>query len=85
MSDADAFYIDGTFSTCPSLFYQVCDTDFFFFLVDTKNVILLNVLSTYAGVHYPHSAIWAYLSDGILPFAQQTEADIQQSIHATQG
>ena len=22
MSDADAFYIDGTFSTCPSLFYQ---------------------------------------------------------------
>ena len=48
-------------------------------------MILLNVLSTYAGVHYPHSAIWAYLSDGILPFAQQTEADIQQSIHATQG
>ena len=29
MSDANAFYIDGTFSTCPSLFYQVCDTDFF--------------------------------------------------------
>ena len=23
MSEADAFYIDGTFSTCPSLFYQV--------------------------------------------------------------
>ena len=24
MADADAFYVDGTFSTCPSLFYQVC-------------------------------------------------------------
>ena len=24
MGDADSFYIDGTFSTCPSLFYQVC-------------------------------------------------------------
>ncbi len=23
LSDAEAFYIDGTFSTCPSLFYQV--------------------------------------------------------------
>ena len=23
LSDAKAFYIDGTFSTCPSLFYQV--------------------------------------------------------------
>ena len=57
MSDAEAFYIDGTFSTCPSLFYQV------WFLP---------------------GALWPYFSDGILPFAQQREAYIQQSVHATQ-
>ncbi len=29
MSGADAFYIDGTFSTCPSLFYQVCSDNYY--------------------------------------------------------
>ena len=37
------------------------------------------------GVHNPHSALWPYISDGILPFAQQRETDVQQSVHAPQG
>ena len=81
MGDADSFYIDGTFSTCPSLFYQVCYL--LFHAISITNITeMLFFLSV--GVHNPHSALWPYISDGILPFAQQRETDIQQSVHATQ-
>ena len=53
MSDAEAFYIDGTFigSTCPSLFYQVCS------ILSAVNSIatLLSCSFLYIGVHNPHS------------------------------
>lgn len=57
MSEAQAFYMDGTFSTCPALFAQVCKK--FFFLRSQ----LLTIFSQVFTVHiilYGHTFPMAY-------------------------
>ena len=33
------------------------------------------------GFHNPHSPVWSYIPNGILPFAEQRDTDLQQSVH----
>ena len=75
MSEAQAFYMDGTFSTCPALFAQVCKNNF-------SPVTVINYF--FAGFYCSHNSIWAYVPNGILSFAWETEANIQSHIHSTE-
>lgn len=62
MTDVKAFYMDGTFSTCPALFYKVCYISSNHSLVLHSQILpFLLLIIFYAGFHNPHPAVWLHL------------------------
>ena len=68
----------GTFSTCPALFYQVCNNHMYMFTVLHLCILFCT------GVHNPYPAVWAHLPNGLLLAARQGQAHLQQSATAPQ-